>query len=335
MPESVAVVVAAGESRRFWPLSAHAHKSLFALEGKPLIERTMRSLAGAGIERFVVVQSPASATPVRPSDVLPESVDGAPIEYVEQPRPAGQGDALLRCAELVPESFLLVQPENMNAGTVATEFAAEPDAGEVISVAVTPRSDWRLYAVVEHEDGRLVAIREKPASAPQPKPLCNMGLYRMHRAFVDYLRDVPDDPYAIISAIQRAAGDGRARILRTEAEFLPLKYPGHLWAHLRSLHGGRLPGDATSGRTIVSAGCVIGTGCLLDNAVLGERVSVGAGTRTEPGEQWNDLDVVVIGPGARIGAGVTLRRGVGVGADSVVRDGALVDEDVPDRTEFG
>ena len=88
VPDSVAVVLAAGESRRFWPLSARAHKSLFALNGVPIIERTMRSLSGAGVDRFVVVQSPASATLVRPSDVLPETIDGAPISYVEQPEPA-------------------------------------------------------------------------------------------------------------------------------------------------------------------------------------------------------------------------------------------------------
>lgn len=328
-------MLAAGESRRFWPLSARAHKSLFALDGVPIIERTMRSLAGAGVDRFVVVQSPASATLVRPSDVLPETIDGAPISYVEQPEPAGQADAVLRCADLLPDSFALIQPENMNGGTVAAELAAEPDTGQVITVAVTPREDWRLYAVVEHDGSRLIAIREKPLTATVSRPLCNMGLYRATRDFLDYLRDVPPDPFAMINAIERAARDGRARIRRTEVGFLPLKYPGHLWGHLRSLHAGVLPGDAATGRTIVSARCVIGPDCLLDNAILGEGVTVGAGTRTEPGEHWDDLDVVVVGPGARIGAGVRLGRGVGVGANSVVRGGAVVEEDVPDATTVG
>jgi NDP-sugar pyrophosphorylase family protein len=324
VPDSVAVVLAAGESRRFWPLSATAHKSLFVLEGLTLLERTLRSLAAAGVERFVVVQSPTSATPVRPSDVLPGSL---PIDYVEQPEPAGQGDAVLRCADLVPERFLLVQPENINAGTMAVEFAAEPEASQVVTLAVTPRSDWQLYAVVEHDGPVLKAIVEKPAAAPEPAPLCNMGVYRLHRDFLDYLRAVPPDPYAMITAVERAARDERARIVHSAATFLPLKYPGHLWGHVRELHGGELPE-----RVITSEGVSVGPGSVLDNAILAADVTVGAGCRTEPVEQWDDLDAVVIGPGATLGDRVTLARGVRVGAGSVVPDDAVVRDDVPDQT---
>jgi NDP-sugar pyrophosphorylase family protein len=335
VPDSVAVVLAAGESKRFWPLSARAHKSLFVLDGMSLLERTLRSLGDAGVERFVVVQSPTSSTPIRPSDVLPTTVDGRPIDYVEQPEPAGQGDALIRCSELLGDQFLLVQPENINAGTVAAEFAAEPDVGQAVTVAVTPRDDWQLYAVVDHDGPVLRAIVEKPQSAPEPAPLCNMGIYRLRRDFLDYLRAVPPDPYSMITAIDRAADDGRARITRSAAPFLPLKYPGHLWGHLRSLHDGELPGDERAGRVIVAPGAVVGSGSWLDNAILGPDVTVGAGTRTAPVSRWDDLDAVVAGPGAKIGAGVTLGRGVRVGAGSVVRDGARVEADVPDGASVG
>lgn len=328
MPDSVAVVLAAGESSRFWPLAARAHKSLFVLEGMSLLERTLRSLAEAGVERFVVVQSPAGVTSVRPSDVLP---DDLAIDYVEQPEPAGQGDAVLRCAHLLPEDFLLVQPENINAGIMATEFAAELEAGQLVTVAVTPREDWRLYAVVEHDGPVLRAIVEKPAAAPEPMPLCNMGVYRLRREFLDYLRDVPVDPYALITAIERAAADARARIVQSAATFLPLKYPGHLWGHVRSLHGGELPAE----RVIVGEGVFVGQDCRLTNAILGSGARLGAGCRTAPAGTWDDLDAVVVGPGATLGARVTLERGVRVGAEAVVADDTVVTTDVPDGAVLG
>jgi NDP-sugar pyrophosphorylase family protein len=335
VPDSVAVVLAAGESRRFWPLSARAHKSLFVLEGVSLLERTLRSLRTAGVDRFVVVQSALSATSIRPSDRLPSSIDGAVIDYVEQPEPAGQGDAVLRCADLVPESFLLVQPENINAGTLAGELGAEPDAGEVVTVAVTPREDWQLYSVVEHEGPVLKAIVEKPQKAPEPTPLCNMGVYRLHRDFLGYLRNVKPDPYAMITAIERASLDKRARIRRSSAQFLPLKYPGHLWGHVRELHDGVIPGDVREGRVILSPGAVVAPRCRLDNAILGAGVTVGASTRTEPVDSWDDLNAVVIGPGAIVGSRVRIARGVRIGADAIVRDGAAVDADVPDGAVIG
>jgi NDP-sugar pyrophosphorylase family protein len=329
VPDSVAVVLAAGESSRFWPLSAQAHKSLFVLEGVSLLERTLRSLSAAGVERFVVVQSPAAATPVRPSDVLPGTI--APIDYVEQPEPAGQGDAVLRCADLLPDSFLLVQPENINAGIIAAEFAAQPAAGQLVTLAVTPRADWQLYAVVEHDGPALKAIVEKPDSAPEPMPLCNMGVYRLHRGFLDYVRAVPPDPYALITAIERAATDGRARILQSAAAFLPLKYPGHLWGHVRELHAGKLPAV----RVIAGADVSIGPDCQLDNVILGPGSVLGAGCRTDPVDEWDDLDAVVVGPGATLGDRVTLARGVRVGAGAVVRDDAVVTADVPDGVTTG
>jgi NDP-sugar pyrophosphorylase family protein len=335
VPDSVAVVLAAGESSRFWPLSARAHKSLFVLEGVSLLERTLRSLHAAGVERFVVVQSPATATAIRPSDELPASIDGASIAYVEQPEPAGQGDAVLRCADLVPDTFLLVQPENINAGTLAGELGAEPDDGQVVTVAVTPRHDWQLYAVVEHDGPVLKAIVEKPQTAREPAPLCNMGVYRLHRDFLGYLRKVKPDPYAMITAIERAAGDGRARIRPSSAQFLPLKYPGHLWGHVRELHGGVVPGDARTGRVIMGRGAVLAPRCRLDNTVVGPDATVGASTRTEPVTEWDDLDAVVIGPGAIVGARVRIARGVRIGAGAVVRDGAVVDADVQDGAVAG
>ncbi|MDT4917846.1 MAG: UDP-N-acetylglucosamine diphosphorylase / glucose-phosphate thymidylyltransferase [Pseudonocardiales bacterium] len=326
-------MLAAGESRRFWPLSAKAHKSLFHLEGMSLLERTLRSLAEAGVGRFVVVQSPPSAAAVRPSDVLPGTI--GPIAFVEQPEPAGQADAVLRCADLLPADFLLVQPESINAGMMAAEFAAAPDDGQVVTVAVTPRADWQLYAVVEHDGPVLTAIVEKPATAPEPAPLCNMGVYHLRSGFLDYLRAAPPDPYAMITAVGRAAADGRARITRSAADFLPLKYPGHLWGHVRSLHAGEIPGDARRGRVIGSETAVLGPRCRLDNAILGAGAIVGADCRTAPVEHWDDLDAVVVGPGASIGSRVTLGRGVRLGADSVVRDGATVDADVPDGAVVG
>jgi NDP-sugar pyrophosphorylase family protein len=162
-----------------------------------------------------------------------------------------------------------------------------------------------------------------------------MGIYRLHRDFLDYLRDVPDDPYAMITAIGRAADGGRARITQSAAPFLPLKYPGHLWGHVRALHDGELPGDARTGRVIAAPDAVVGPRARLDNAILGAGATVGASTRTAPVTEWDDLDAVVVGPGAVVGTRVALARGVRIGAGSIIRDSARIDEDVPDGAIVG
>jgi len=52
-----AVILAAGESSRFWPLN-QKHKSLFKIMGRPLIWYTIESLKKAGIKDIIIVQGP-------------------------------------------------------------------------------------------------------------------------------------------------------------------------------------------------------------------------------------------------------------------------------------
>ena len=52
-----AVILAAGESLRFWPLNQR-HKSLLKIMGRPLIFYTIESLKKAGIKDIIIVQGP-------------------------------------------------------------------------------------------------------------------------------------------------------------------------------------------------------------------------------------------------------------------------------------
>jgi len=52
-----AVILAAGESSRFWPLN-YQHKSFFKIMDKPLIWYTIEGLRKAKIKEVIIVQSP-------------------------------------------------------------------------------------------------------------------------------------------------------------------------------------------------------------------------------------------------------------------------------------
>jgi NDP-sugar pyrophosphorylase family protein len=344
-----ALILAAGESRRFWPLSVTQHKSLFRLAGVSLLERTIGSLTKAGVQEIVIVQSPRSAyadpaKAVLPSDCLPPEYGDSRLTFVEQPTPAGQGDAILRSAHLLGDSFFVVQPENINAGDIAIELlqaaAADDAADDIAVVAGQERADFSLYAVLEHQAGRLAGIREKPTSAGRPRPLCSMGIYLFHSAFTSYLADFEPDPLSIVLAIDRAAKAGQASVARSRNEFLPLKFPGHLWAYARFLDLAPRTADGLGSETasgqdgrglcIVSEDCTLGDHVSLHNAILAPGVVIGSGTEIANGTQWNDLDAVVIGPGAIIGAGVSIAPRVRIGAGATIPSGLRIDADVPD-----
>lgn len=339
-----ALILAAGESRRFWPLSSIQHKSLFRLHGTSLLERTIRSLVEIGIRRIGIVQSTRSHYPrpeevILPSDCLPTRYGDCLLHFVEQPIVAGQGDAILRGADLFGSSFFVVQPENINAGNIASELLAARMDGDLVVVAGQERSDYSLYAVLEHHAQRLTSIVEKPDSADSRAPLCSMGVYLFAKEFIDCLTVVKPGAMSIIDAIDLAAKAGRAGVVKSSNIFLPLKFPGHLWAYVRhlglefSLRGSSIVNatchELAQGQCLVSEGCVIGEVCL-DNMIIGPNVVIGSGTRTVEQSTWDDLNAVVIGQGATIGPDVLLTPGVRIGAGANIGRGLSIDADVPD-----
>src|SRR6266487_3748105 len=354
-----ALILAAGESRRFWPLSANQHKSLFRLAGASLLERTIRSLIHAGVRDIVIVQSPrslysASGDAVLPSDCLPAEYGDARLAFVEQPEPAGQGDAIIRAAHLLGESFFVVQPENINAGDVVIELARAAAPGDVAVVAGQQRADFSLYAVIEHSGNRLTGITEKPGSASSARPLCSTGVYLFGQSFVGHLAEFEPDPISIVLAIDQLGKAGKASVVARSHEFLPLKYPGHLWAYARylglapspaamsaavpgaaAMPGRPADGDgslAVLGGCIVSEHCTVGDDVSLHNAILAPGVVIGSGTEIANGGKWRDLDAVVIGEGATIGKNVTIAPRVRIGVGATIASGLTVERDVADMT---
>jgi NDP-sugar pyrophosphorylase family protein len=326
-----AVILAAGESRRFWPLSSGRHKSLYVLDGVSILERTVRSLVDVGVRDIAIVQSPRSPGYgpkefILPGDTLGATYGPARLTFVEQPSPAGQGDAILRCGELVDDWFFVVQPENINAGEILLELLAERGDDDVIVLPGQRRRDFSLLAVLSHTGYRLDGIVEKPDYADVPDPLCSMGLYLFQREFLNSLRKAEPSPLSIIHAIDDVAKSGRATVVPSRNEFLPLKFPGHLWSYARMLG---LISDAPEARLLVGDNCVLGD-VLLENVIVGPGCVIGSGTQTIGLDDQADLDAIAIGAGTTIGQNVRLSPRVRIGAGVTIGSGVIVVDDVPD-----
>lgn len=331
-----ALILAAGESSRFWPLSAGRHKSLFELDGVSLLARTIRSLAQIGVVDIVVVQSPRppSGNVVLPSDVL-DSDGSSKLRFIEQPVPAGQGDAILRSVDSLGRQFLVVQPENINAGIVGAQLINARRTADEVVVAAARRPDFSLYAVVEQNDGLVESIVEKPAVASTAAPLCSMGIYLVAEPFVETLRSVDPDPASLVAAIARAAKSKVARVVETTEPFLPLKYPEHLWAYVDYLKLSAPITDAVDRAMqnyvdFISEDKAADASLMLPNTIVAKGVTLGLGVRFATDRPTERMQPTVIGPNATIGSSVTITPGVKVGAYATVGHGANVTRDVPD-----
>jgi NDP-sugar pyrophosphorylase family protein len=106
-----AVILAAGESSRFWPLNTK-HKSLLKIMGKPLIWYTIDGLKKAGVKEIIVVQGPDKEVEKELSNY---ELD-VEIKYVIQSEPRGMGDAILRAKDLLEDNFVVLNAERLDGG---------------------------------------------------------------------------------------------------------------------------------------------------------------------------------------------------------------------------
>ncbi|MSU76320.1 hypothetical protein EXS54_02540 [Patescibacteria group bacterium] len=366
-----AVLLAAGESSRFWPLSTHGHKSLHRLCGKAIIEHTVESLVSAGVTDIVIVQSPKTQAAHRSieNQLGDGAAYGAAIRYVTQPEPLGQGDGLLRAAHLLGRDFLVIQPENINAGELVNNLMKHD--GNVITLQ--EKDETWLFGVCAVEGDTVTGIVEKPEPGTEPSKLCNMWVAKLTPDYLKALQSVPADPISSVTALGKLANAGELQYVISEHPFFPLKYPWHLFAmadHLKPegkpyigknvtvdptatiSNDSAIENDATIGPNTVVTRSIIGAGSKIASSItdtiLGAAVVIkpAATIRHQPldgghvtvdvkGDQI-DTDLaelgIAVGHGSVIEGAVTVSAGVLIGAESIIKKSVNIDKNIPDTT---
>src|SRR3989344_5783922 len=104
MPQSSpqAIILAAGESSRFWPLN-QKHKSLIKIIGRFLISYTIEGLKKFGIKDIIIIQGPQKD--------IEKGLGDKSIKYIVQPKAKGMGDALWQAKKFIKGPFVVLNEE--------------------------------------------------------------------------------------------------------------------------------------------------------------------------------------------------------------------------------
>ena len=102
-----AVILAGGESSRFWPLN-EKHKSLIKIMGRPLIWYTIEGLRKSGINKIIIIQN--KEMPVE-RELTDYQFSKCKITYITQDKAKGMGDALWRGQNFIKTKFLVFNTE--------------------------------------------------------------------------------------------------------------------------------------------------------------------------------------------------------------------------------
>ena len=301
-----AVILAAGQSSRFKPLSDNQHKGLTEVLGKPIIEHTIEELREAGVDEVIVVQSP--------NHEIEGSIDSAD-HYVVQEKPNGMGNALQQAEHLLDGKFMVLTPYRANAAQFFQPMIekAEKEDSEIVFVS-TPTEEPGKYGILELDgEGKAIDMIEKPEPDEAPSNQKVVGMYLLDESFFDYLDKVETWEYQYEDALSLQMQDKPGSVLKIEEETNSIKYPWDLFSVVEELMDGRnqnISKDADiddsaeiKGNVIIEDGVKIFENAVVKGpAYIGENVTVGNNTLIR--------DHVVLERNVSIGANTELKNSI-------------------------
>lgn len=332
-----AVILAAGQSSRFKPLSDNRHKGLTEVLGKPIIEHTIEELDRIGVDDVVVVQGP---------DRMFEESLGVDAEFVVQESPEGMGHALRQAEHLLDDRFLVLNPYHATS-THIIENLIEKSEEEGTDLAFVSREtdSPEDYGILHIEDGQAVGVTEKPEKGEAASNKRIVGMYLLNKDIFDYMDKVETWEYQFEDALDLQTSDTPGSILEIEEETTSIKYPWNLFEFIEELMEERseniseqadiaesaeikgkviVEEDAKiyenaviKGPAYIGEGATIGNNSLVrEHVALEKNVSIGANTEVknsvfQPGSSLHSeyFGDAIVGQNTKIGAGtITANR---------------------------
>lgn len=221
-----AIILAAGESTRFWPLN-HKHKSLFKIMGKPLIWYTVKSMRKCGLKEIIIVQGPKKDIE---QELRKHNFPGVNLKYVIQKEPRGTGDAILSAGKLIKNQFFVFNAERVDCQNYIKEILekAKRNKDGGILLAGPTKTPW-LFGILKVKEDKVLDLIEKPKHGKEPSNLKVVGVYFLPKEFLFYLKKVPSHPYSLEKALLLFAREKDLRVVNAGKETFALKFPWNLF----------------------------------------------------------------------------------------------------------
>jgi dTDP-glucose pyrophosphorylase len=166
-----AVIMAGGQGRRLFPMTATIPKPMIRVAGRPILERIVLHLVGHGIRRiFLSVHYLAHVVEEHFGD---GSQFGCVIEYLREDRPLGTGGALALLPQTPSAPFLVMNGDLVTQADIGAMLDAHERGGPRATLGVRRYFHTVPFGCVEVEGDRIRHMEEKPRLSQ----LVNAGIY--------------------------------------------------------------------------------------------------------------------------------------------------------------
>lgn len=222
------VILAAGESSRFWPLNQR-HKSLVKIMGRPLAWYTIDGLKKAGIKDLIIIQRPEK-------DIERElknfKFPGIKIKYLVQKQAKGMGNALWQAKKFLKGQFFVLNAERVDGGEIIENVRLRMKNEKMVLFGQQTNNP-ELYGMIKLKGDRVLGIVEKPKTGKEPSNIKVVGVYFLEPGFFAVYQKTKRQLYDFEEALSQYVKENEVRAVilkKLEREIPSLKYPWHLFS---------------------------------------------------------------------------------------------------------
>ena len=322
-----AVVLVGGFGTRLRPLTDTVPKPMLPIGHVPMIARLIERLERGGVTDVVLA---LGFKPEPFVEAFPDGTcGGVRLHYAVEPTPLDTAGAIRFAADFagIDDTFVVANGDVITDLDVSALVDAHRRFGAEATLHLTAVEDPSAFGVVDIvDDGRIREFVEKPAPGMSPSNLINAGTYVFEPSVVSR---IPPGQKASIEreTFPAVAADEGLFGVATDDYWIDAGRPELYLAANLDLLGPRRVHDRCDP---IAATAVVASDAVVENSVIGERVTVKSGAR---------ISRSVLLPGATVAAGATVIEslvmgdiGVGasvrrstIGADGVVPDAADLD----------
>jgi mannose-1-phosphate guanylyltransferase len=303
-----AMVLAAGQGTRLFPLTGEVPKPMAPIVDTPIIHHIFDLLARHGIaEVYVNVHYLADA--LLETYGKETRINGMSVHFLRERELTGTAGGVKHLAKAAfagdfDETFVVVSGDALTDIDITDLVASHKEKGALATVALRRVYDTSEFGVVEvGTEGNILGFQEKPDPQEAISTLANTGIYVFEPRALSY---IPEDTFFDF------ARDVFPRFFEEEEWFVG--YQGNFyWSDIGTLQAYRQAQyDVLSGRVRVK--------------VPGEKrdksLWVGENAQIHPSAVLEGY--IVVGRDAVVGRGVVLSGDVTVGTDCWIRPGATI-----------
>jgi mannose-1-phosphate guanylyltransferase len=171
-----AVILVGGLGTRLRPLTYNTPKSLVPVLNRPFLEYVLLRLKGHGIDEVILALShlaPAVEACFGDGGRL-----GLKISYIIEKSPLGTAGAVKNAAELVPESFFVLNGDIFSDLDFSAMLAFHRKNKAMATIALTPVDNPTHYGLIETDSrSRVTRFLEKPRPEEVTTNMINAGTY--------------------------------------------------------------------------------------------------------------------------------------------------------------